>query len=221
MVAGAAVLFAYDGGWLTPSALTPGRFADRFEEVNGLHAGLRRNHAKGVGVSGYFESNGKGAEICKASIFQPGRVAVIGRFSVAGGMPGAADSPQAVHGLGLLFKLVNGEEWRTAMIDLPVFPVKTPQAFDDQLLALAPTPGTGKPDPERVNAFLAKYPESAAARKLILSHPMPSGFEDSAFNGLNAFRFVNSAGATTCAGPDRQAFLTTVLIATSRHRGIS
>jgi hypothetical protein len=31
--------------------------------------------------------------------------------------------------LGLLFWLPDGEEWRTAMVNLPVFPFQTPQAF--------------------------------------------------------------------------------------------
>ena len=56
-LAGVAGTFAYLGGWLTPNALTPARFTNGFEEVNGVHPGFRRNHAKGVGVSGFFESN--------------------------------------------------------------------------------------------------------------------------------------------------------------------
>jgi len=89
-----------------------------------------------------------------------------------------------------------GEEWRTAMINLPVFPFATPQAFYNQLLALAPDPATGKPDPAKVQDFFAKYPESAKALKLIRSQPMSSGFENSTFNSLNAFRFINAKGET-------------------------
>src|SRR5215469_15991196 len=74
VVAGIAGLFAYAGGWLTPRALTPARIADRFEEVNGRHPGFRRNHAKGVCVSGYFMSNGKGTALSKATVFEAGRV---------------------------------------------------------------------------------------------------------------------------------------------------
>jgi catalase len=36
----------YLGGWFMPNALTPARFADGLEEVNGVHPGFRRNHAK-------------------------------------------------------------------------------------------------------------------------------------------------------------------------------
>src|SRR5580658_3032824 len=55
--------FAYLGGWLTPNELTPARFVDAFEQADGVHAGFRRNHAKGIGVSGFFDSNGNGARL--------------------------------------------------------------------------------------------------------------------------------------------------------------
>src|SRR5580704_15106201 len=87
--------FAYLGGWLTPNALTPARFTDAFEEVSGVHPGFRRNHAKGVGVSGFFESNGHGVRLSKAAVFQPGPAPVLGRFSLGGGKPYAPDSASA------------------------------------------------------------------------------------------------------------------------------
>ena len=31
--------FAYTGGWLSPGRLTPGRFADEFQQVNGTYPG--------------------------------------------------------------------------------------------------------------------------------------------------------------------------------------
>jgi catalase len=45
------------------------------------------------------------------------------------------------------------------------------------------------------SSILAKYPESAKAMQLIRSHPVSSGFENSTYNSLNAFRFINSKGA--------------------------
>src|SRR5215472_17688872 len=118
-LAAVAGTFAYLGGWLTPNALTPARFTNAFEEVNGVHRGFRRNHARGVGVSGFFESNGNGVRLSKALDFRPGRVPVLGRFSLGGGKPAAPDAPAAPRGLGLQFILPNGELWRTAMIHLP------------------------------------------------------------------------------------------------------
>lgn len=197
VLGGLAVLFEYTGGWLTPHFLTPARLTDTFQLVDGVHPGFRRNHAKGVCVSGFFEGNGQGAALSKAAIFQTGRLPIIGRLSLGGGQPYAADEPHTVRGFGIRFKSPNGEEWRTAMVNLPVFPVRTPQAFNDLLLASAPDPATGKPDPARMKAFLARYPESAKAVQVIGAHPMSSGFENSTFNSLNAFRFINAAGAVS------------------------
>ena len=185
------------GGWFNPGALTPARFADGFERVNGIHSGFRRNHAKGVCVSGSFESNGRGTQLSKAVAFEAGRIPIIGRFSLGVGTPDAVDEPDAVRGLGLLFKLPDGEEWRTAMVNLPVFPFKTPQAFYDRLIATQPDPSTGKPDPEKMAAFLASHPETVQATKIIQSHPLSSGFENSPFYGLNAFWFMDASGTST------------------------
>jgi catalase len=195
-LAAVTATFAYLGGWLTPNELTPARFTDGFEEVNGTHPGFRRNHARGVGVTGFFESNGNGVRLSKAVVFQPGRVPVLGRFSLGGGQPYAADTPDAVRGLGLQFSLPNGELWRTAMINLPVFPFPTPEAFYEQLIASKPDPSTGKPDPGRMKAFLARHPETVEAMKIIKGQPVPSGFDNSTFHSLNAFRFTNAEGVS-------------------------
>jgi len=189
--------FLYLGGWFSPHELRPARFVDGFEQANGIHSGFRRNHAKGVGVRGFFDSNGQGTRLSKAVVFRSGRVPVIGRFSFGGGDPNVTDAPDAVRGLGLQFSLPDGEEWRTAMINLPVFPFNTPQAFYDNLVASQPDPNTHKPDPQKMAAFVAGHPEFLQAIKIIQSHPVSSGFDNSAFYGLNAFRFVDAEGTST------------------------
>jgi catalase len=153
--------------------------------------------AKGICFSGYFESNGRGVVWSKAEIFPVGRVPITGRFSLAGGQPYFADAPQTTRGMAILFKLPDGEEWRTAMINLPVFTVRTAQEFHDQLLAFAPERATGKADPAKTKAFLAKYPEAAKAMQLIAKRPISSGFDNSTYNSLNAFRFINASGVVT------------------------
>jgi len=236
-VALAAVIgaFAYFGGWFTPNDLTPARFTDAFEYVDGVHSGFRRNHAKGVGVSGFFESNGNGARLSEAVVFRPGRVPVIGRFSLGGGQPYVADTPDAVRGLGLQFSLPDGELWRTAMVNLPVFPVRMPEAFYELLIASKPEPSTSKPDPAKINAFLARHPETVKALTVIKSQPVSSGFGNSTFHGLNAFRFINAAGdpipvrwlmipmqpfeaASTGSAPQGKNFLFDALIAAIHHQ---
>jgi catalase len=189
--------FAYVAGWLSPGKLTPRRFINGFEEVNGIYPGFRRNHAKGLCIDGYFDSNGQGARLSRAAVFAPGRDTVVGRFSLGGGKPYAADDPTTVRGMGLRFEPPHGQEWRTAMIDLPVFPVRTPQGFYQQLIATKIDPATGKPDPAKMTAFLAANPEASRTRTIIKAKPFSSGFANATFNGLNAFWFTNAAGVAT------------------------
>jgi len=200
-IAGAVVvtggLFLYAGGWFTPHELTPAAMINTFEYLNGTHPGFRRNHAKGVCVTGYFESNGQGQVISKAQVFRPGRVPIVGRFALAGGKPYAADTPATIRSLAILFKQADGQEWRTAMVNIPVFVVKTPQAFNEFQLASSPDPATGKNIPGAMPAFLAKHPETAAALQVIGQHPFSSGFGDSPYYALNAFRFIDAQDKST------------------------
>jgi catalase len=191
---GIVVLFAWDAGYLSPGRLTPARFTAAFREVYGFHSGFRRNHAKGVCASGYFDSNGEGMALSGAVVFRRGKTPVLGRFSLPGGNPYVADAPSTPRGLALSFSLSDGEIWRTAMLDLPVFTVHTPQGFYQQLLAGRADPRTGNPDPTQLATFLANHPETVRAQRVIAAHPFSSGFANATYNSLDAFRFTNPAG---------------------------
>jgi catalase len=203
-----AVLYA--AGWVgSGGRLTPQVFINGFRFVNGKQLGFRKNHAKGVAVAGYFDSNGNGQEISKAVLFRPGRTSVQGRFSLAGGNHAMADMTATARGLGLAFAFPGGEQWRMAMLNLPVFPDNSVQGFYDRLVASKIVPATGKPDPKATARFLAAHPETVRATAVINAHPPTSGFGDSTFRGLNAFWFVNESGARTAVrwslGPLQQA----------------
>jgi catalase len=154
----AAVSFGYVGGWLAPQRLTPARLVNQFQDNAGTFAGYRRNHAKGVCVTGYFDSNGRAQAYSMAQVFAPGRTPVVGRFAIPGSNPYAPDSSMPIRSMALRFALANGQQWRTGMNSMPVFPVATPQAFFAQLQAQQPDPATGKPDPAKVAAFFAAHP---------------------------------------------------------------
>src|SRR3979411_1029039 len=193
-VAGA---FGYAGGWLSPTRVTTHRMMSPFQIANGPTAGFRRNHAKGVCVTGWFESSGQAAALSKAAVFKPGRVPVVSLFALAVGMLFQTDAPATVRSMALRFLPPSGEEWRTGMNNIPVFVVNSARGFYEQLLASSPDPVTGKPDPARMKMFLAAHPETVRALALIKQRQVTSGFANSTFNGLNAFRFVDAAGAST------------------------
>ena len=185
---------AYANKWIGPhTGLTRAAFMDGFRRVYGLHPGFRRNHAKGVVVTGQFDSNGNGQELSRAAVFRPGQSSVIGRFSLSGGHPMMTDTPAAARGLGLAFAFPDGTQWRTAMLNLPVFLDNSAQGFYDRLLASKPDPATGKPDPAAMAAFLAAHPETAAAMAVNKLQPPTPGFADSTFWSLNTFFFVDHA----------------------------
>ncbi len=102
---------------------------DRFQQVNGEYSGFRRNHAKGVCITGTFESNGEGVALSRAAVFPRGHVPFVGRFALAGGQPYVADAPHIVRSLAILFQLPNGEEWRTRQHQHSRLPGSYPTGF--------------------------------------------------------------------------------------------
>jgi len=103
VVGGIAGLFTYAGGWLTPHALTPARIADTFEDGQRRSSWFSTHHAKGVCVSAFREQR-QGISLSKASVFQPGRVPIIGRFSLLEASLTLRTRPNG-SGLGIRFRL--------------------------------------------------------------------------------------------------------------------
>jgi catalase len=186
--------YAYAAGWLTPQRLTPTRIVSTFNDNFGVHAGFRRNHAKGVCVAGYFDGNGAASSLSSATVFDTMRTPVIGRFAIPGGNPSIADAASPVRSMALLFQLPHGEQWRTGMNNTPVFIVNTPQGFYEQLLASKPDPTTGKPDPAKMKAFFDAHPESQPFRDWVKAHPASASLTNISYYSINAFELVDRNG---------------------------
>jgi catalase len=195
---------AYANHWIGTTRFTRQAIIDRFQLISGVHPGFRRNHAKGVAVTGHFASNGDGTELSSAKVLAISTSPVVGRFSLSGGNPVVADTAAATRGLGLAIGFPDRHQWRTAMVNLPVFPVNSPEGFFDQLLASKPDPATGKPNPTAMAKFTEAHPETVAATKIIKAHPPTPGFADSTFSSINTFYLVSEAGART---PVRWSFV--------------
>jgi catalase len=190
----AAATFAYVSGALDPQRLTPARIVDTFEHNNGVFPGYRRNHPKGQCVAGYFESNGAAASLSKAQVFARGRTPIIGRFALPTGNPYSPDSAAPIRSFAVEYRQANGEQWRSGMNSMPVFPVATPQAFTDLLKATAPDPSTGKPDPAKPPAFFAAHPEAQPFLAWVKTAKPSASFVTETYNSVNAFVLVNDSG---------------------------
>ena len=194
VVLGAAAAFGYVGGWLAPSRLTPKRIIDALQANGGEYPGYRRNHAKGICAYGYFEASGGLAKFSSSPMFASGRTPVVGRLAIPGGNPYAPDSSIPIRSLALRFDLTNGEQWRTGMNAMPVFPVSTPQAFYDLTVATHPDPATGKPDPDKAKAFFMSHPETGAFLGWIKTAKPPASYVTETYQSLNAFYLRDAGG---------------------------
>lgn len=194
---GIASAFAWSAGHPSTDRVDPVRLVDGIEQINGVHPGFRRNHPKGVCLVGWFESNGAGASLSRAAVFEPGRFPVIGRFSTGARTPESHDTAKVVRSMALSIALPDGETWRTSMNNSPVFHSRDPAGLRDLLAALKPDEVTGKPDPARMARFLAAHPEAARALALVDAAPVSSGIANTAFNSLNTFRLVDVDGTAT------------------------
>lgn len=186
--------FAYAAGWIGAPRLTPQRIIDTFEAQAGHHPGYRKNHAKGLCVSGYFQASGQATSLSSARVFSQQKVPVIGRFAIGGANPFAPDTAIPVRSLALQLTSDDGQVWRTGMNNPPVLAVSTVEGFYEQVLAGAPDPATGKPDPARLQAFFAAHPESAAFRQWAASYKPSDSFANTAYNSINAFRLIDANG---------------------------
>ena len=186
--------FAYAAGWIGAPRLTPQRIIDTFEAQAGHHPGYRKNHAKGLCVSGYFQASGQAASLSSARVFSQQKVPVIGRFAIGGANPFAPDTAIPVRSLAVQLTSDDGQVWRTGMNNPPVLAVSTVEGFYEQVLAGAPDPATGKPDPARLQAFFAAHPESAAFRQWAASYKPSDSFANTAYNSINAFRLIDANG---------------------------
>ncbi|WP_153789181.1 catalase family peroxidase [Pseudomonas sp. EMN2] len=186
--------FAYAAGWIGAARLTPQRIIDTFEAQAGHHPGYRKNHAKGLCVSGYFQSSGQATAFSTARVFSQQKVPVIGRFAIGGANPFAPDTAVPVRSLAIELASDDGQVWRTGMNNPPVLAVSTPEAFYDQVLASTPVAATGKPDPARLQAFFAAHPESAAFRQWAAAYKPSDSFASTAYNSINAFRLIDDHG---------------------------
>jgi catalase len=189
VIGGAAAAFAYTAGWFSPQRLTPDKLVDALTPPTGEPLGHRRNHAKGICFTGMFEANGAGAALSRGQVFTRGQYPALGRFNLATADPNAPDATVRVRGMGLRISTPDGQEWRTAMIDPPFFPVSTPQAFYEHLVASA------SKDPNAMKTFAGVHPEIAAFGAWAKSAPWTGSYAEERYNSLNSFILIDNSGA--------------------------
>jgi catalase len=188
VVAIGAGAFIYAAGWVSPQRLTPDKVVAALAPPGGPALGRRRNHVKGICFTGVFEANGAGMALSSAPMFVRGQYPVVGRFNVGTADANAPDGTVRVRGMGLQITAPGEEIWRSAMIDAPFFPVATPQAFYELLLA------SGSKAPDAMKTFATAHPEFAAFGAWAKSAPWTGSYAEERFNSINSFVFSHGTG---------------------------
>jgi catalase len=97
--------------------------------------------------------------------------------------------------MAVKFYLDSGATTDIVALTLPCFFVRTPEDFVAFLTARKPDPETGKPDMERIGAFIGEHPETGAALQHILpALAPPRSYATCVYNSIHAFRLVNGGG---------------------------
>jgi catalase len=171
---------------------TPEALVDALNAVFGKHAGKRAAHTKGFCVKGSFTPSAEASSYSKAPHFAAsGPVPVLGRFSLGGGDPNAADNgKEPVRGLALKFDLGNGANTDMVMISAPVFNAKSPEQF----LALLQTVATK--DNDKIAAFFKANPESTRQGEWLKARPVPASYATVTYYGVHTFTLTNAKGET-------------------------
>jgi len=166
---------------------------DAMGKVFGVHPEFRANHAKGVVAEGSFTASPEAAGLSRAVLFSGSPIPVTARFSDSTGIPNIPDGSGNAnpHGMAVKFHLLDGSETDMVIVSFKFFPVATSEDFRDLLLALAASP----PDaakPTKFEQFAASHPSVPAAFATVAT---PDSFADEEYYGVNAFVFVDKAGA--------------------------
>jgi catalase len=162
-------------------------------KVFGVHPGFRANHAKGIVVEGSFKASPEAAGLSRAVLFSGSPIPATVRFSDATGIPNVPDGADVAnpHGMAIKFHLPDGSDTDMVINSLKFFPVASGEDFRDLLLALAASPPDA-PKPTKFEQFAASHPSVPAAFATVNT---PDSFADEEYYGVNAFVFINKAGA--------------------------
>jgi catalase len=162
--------------------------------AGGLHSGFRPVHAKGLMYSGTFTPSSSASNLTQAVHASRPSTPVTVRFSLAAGVPTAADNdPAAAAPQGMAVRFHLGEHVHTDIVahSHNGFPVRTGEEFLEFLKAVLAS-GPGAPTPPPIAAFLAAHP--AAKTFVEAAKPIPTSFARQAYFAITAFKFTNAAG---------------------------
>src|SRR5918997_1027039 len=165
---------------------------DAINDISGRHEGHRAAHAKGTLLAGTFTPSAAG--LTTAAHMQSEPVRVTARFSNGGGDPVIPDYAREGRGLAVKFYLPDGSKTDVVSLSVPCFFARTPEDFLEFTRARKPDPETGKPDFEKIGAWLEEHPEAGPAIQAAVSADPPESYETVAYNAIHSFKWIAADG---------------------------
>ncbi|MFZ4878394.1 catalase family peroxidase [Janthinobacterium sp. Mn2066] len=181
-----------------PSTPSPAELVDALNNTFGKHPGKRASHAKGFCASGEFIPAESAAVLVDSPLFKAGRLTAIVRFSIGGGNPGVSDKSRSTRGLAIRLQGAT-EKYDLVLLSEPVFFAATPESFVSFLAARVADPVTKKPDPAKLAAHNAAFPDGMRQPALLASHAAPASYASTPYFSNNAFVFTNADGRQATA----------------------
>lgn len=154
----------------------------------------RALHAKGLVASGTFEASGALDGLTTAAHLVGGSTPALVRFSHPAGDPHVSDAIPS--GRGFAVKLRGDATHDLVSVSSPAFLVRDGASFVELLLARAPDPETGAPDPARIGEFLAAHPEALPAIEAVMTAPIPASYATITYRSLHTFFLVDGEGTS-------------------------
>jgi catalase len=171
---------------------TPEQAIEAANEAYGVHPGFRALHAKGMFLKGTFTATPFASRLTKAGHMQGEPVPVTVRVSNGGGNPDVPDYVPDVRGLAVKFQLPDDSRADIVAQSAPRFPVHTPEAFFELVLASKREPAMAWKFP----AFLARHPEAIPTLPPNLSALKPPvSYATCRYYAIHAYRFVAADGS--------------------------
>jgi catalase len=171
---------------------------DRLIDAIGLlfaqQPGHRAAHAKGFLCGGEFAATPEAATVSRAMHLSGDPVKAHVRFSIGGGNPGARDGSKDGRGMATKFYLPDGSTTDIVALTLSVFMVRNAEDFIAFTEARVPDPQTGKPDMEKLGAYLAAHPEAGPSIQEALQFQPPASYAQLTYHSIHCYGLENAAG---------------------------
>jgi catalase len=155
--------------------------------------GSRVVHARGMMLSGHFTPAPVAARMTRAAHMQGHPVRVLARFSGGAGWPWWPDFLPDVRGLAVAFFLPDGQRTDLVAASLPRFPVATPQALHELLVALRPRFSLAW----RLPWCLLRHPEVVLSlpANLVALLRLPASYAGVLYYALHTFTWITPYGS--------------------------